>query len=66
MFCGIGIGGVIAFFYLLTLFTCELHGFGNPGAVFFGIIVSMFAIIIALSILLGIFGFGLSGDLPNV
>ena len=62
----IGIGGVILFFYLLTQFVCELHGFDNTFMVLVGIIASMFGIIIGLSILLSFFGIGVSGDMPNV
>lgn len=61
----LGIAGVIAFFYLLTQFICELHGFERPGMVFAGIIGTMFAVIIVMSVLLGLLGIGYV-EVPDV
>ncbi len=62
----LGVLGIAAFFYLLTIFICELHGFTRPGMVFAGIMASMMGLIFALSILLGLLGLGLAGEMPNV
>lgn len=61
----LGLAGIVAFFYLLTLFVCELHGFDRPGVVFFGILASMIGIVLALSILLGLLGLG-TMEMPDV
>ncbi|WP_161470992.1 Yip1 family protein [Tropicimonas marinistellae] len=61
----VGVAGVIAFFYLLTQFVCELHGFSRPGVVFFGILVSMIGLIMLMSILLGLLGVG-QMEIPDV
>lgn len=42
------------YFYVLTQFVCALHGFGNALVVFLMILVSFFAILIAVSIVTGI------------
>ncbi|MFV0361448.1 YIP1 family protein [Tropicimonas sp.] len=61
----LGLAGVVAFFYLLTIFICELHGFTRPGMVFAGILATLVGMIFILSILLGILGIGYVG-VPDV
>lgn len=62
----IAIVGIVAFFFWLTIFICELHGFESPGLVFVMILVSMLAITFALSILLSIVGLVFVGGIPDV
>jgi len=57
----IGVVGLVLFFWLLTNFISELHGFKSLTAIFVGITLSMLAFAIALSILLGMFGIFLPG-----
>ena len=61
----IGLAGVVIFFWLLTVFVCELHGFQSSGMVFVTILVSMLAIIFALSLVLAIIGVVFVGEVPN-
>ncbi len=57
----IGLGGILLFFYLLTMFTTELHGFNSPGAVFIAILGAMVGFIMVLSFILALFGVQISG-----
>jgi len=57
----IGLGGILLFFYLLTMFTTELHGFSSPGAVFIAILGAMVGFIMVLSFILAMFGVQISG-----
>lgn len=52
----IGIAGLVLFFWLLTNFIAELHGFKSLTAILVGIMISMVAFAILLSILLGLSG----------
>lgn len=62
----IGVAGLLLFFWLLANFIAELHGFKSLTAIFIGIILSMLAFAIAMSILLGLFGLYLPGVPANV
>jgi hypothetical protein len=57
----IGLGGILLFFYLLTMFTTELHGFSSPGAVFIAILGAMVGFIMVFSFILAMFGVQISG-----
>jgi hypothetical protein len=46
-------GGLVLFFWLLTNFVAELHGFASLAKTFFGILV-------ALAVLILLLGFGLA------
>ena len=52
----IGFAGVALFFWQLTQFTAELHGFTNPVKVFFGLLAGFFAAAFALVVVLSILG----------
>ncbi len=52
----LGIAGLVLFFWMLTQFIMELHGFKSATAVFLGIFLSMMALAVLLSILLGVLG----------
>lgn len=54
----IGFAGLVLFFWLLTHFTAELHGFRRLGVVFFGILAGLFVGAFVLVLLLGILGLG--------
>lgn len=55
---------LILFFYLLTLFVTELHGFSSPGLVFLGILGTLLGLVVSLSILLTILVVAITGGLP--
>lgn len=57
----IGIAGFVLFFWLLTNFVAELHGFASLGKVFLMVIVSMLGAAFALSVLLSIIGVTVPG-----
>lgn len=46
----IGIAGIALFFWLLTNFVAELHGFRSLGRVFVGILMTMFALSFVLAL----------------
>ena len=64
-------GGLLAlatlliFFYLLTMFVAELHGFENTGMVFAMIIVSLVGLAALVAVVLAIFGVTFLPELPN-
>ena len=62
----IGLAGIVIFFWLLTQFVCQLHGFRNPGMVFVMILISMLGVVFAMSMLLAVFGAIFLGEVPNV
>jgi hypothetical protein len=47
----LNLGGLVLFFWLMTNFVAELHGFTSRRAVFVGIVVTAFAVAFALVIL---------------
>lgn len=51
----IGLVGLFLFFWLLTHFVAELHGFQSMGATLAGILVTLFAMAFVLALLLGVF-----------
>lgn len=53
----IGIVGFILFFWLLTNFVAELHGFQSLGRVFMVIVLAMFGFAFGLSVILTLIGF---------
>ena len=53
----VGLVSVGVFFWMLTGFACELHGFDNRGRVFGVILLSFFALAFVLAFALSIFGF---------
>jgi hypothetical protein len=57
----LGIVGLVLFMWLLTNFVAVIHGFRSLAQVFVMILVSMFALAFALSILLAIFGVAAPG-----
>jgi hypothetical protein len=62
----IGIAGLVLFFWLLTQFVTVMHGFDSPGMVFAMIVVSMLAIVFALSMVLALIGVLFVGEPPDV
>ncbi|MBK1634570.1 YIP1 family protein [Rhodovulum adriaticum] len=62
----IGVLGIGLFFWLLSNFVTVLHGFTSAVGTFFGILVSMVAIVFAVSILMSLLGITLQGALPDV
>lgn len=61
----LGIVGLVLFFWLLTQFIMELHGFRSAISVFLGVFLCLFAFAIMLSILLGFLGVIVPG-VPHV
>ncbi len=57
----LGLAGLILFFWMLTQFIMELHGFKSGMAVFLGISLSMVGFAVLLSILLGVSGVAVPG-----
>ncbi|MFZ5750901.1 MAG: YIP1 family protein [Pseudomonadota bacterium] len=53
----IGLGSVVAFFWLLTAFTAEANGFDRLALVFFGILGTMLVAALALVLLATLVGF---------
>ena len=51
----LGVVGLVLFFWLLTQFIMELHGFKSAVSVFLGVFLCLFAFATILSILLGMF-----------
>jgi hypothetical protein len=62
----IGFGTAFFFFYLLTMFVCEIHGFKQTGAVLAMIIVSIIVITVFMAVFASIIFQPFIGDLPNV
>ncbi|MEM0935260.1 MAG: YIP1 family protein [Pseudomonadota bacterium] len=63
----IGLIGVVAFFWLLTQFVLVLHGFQSAAMVFVMIVVSMLALVFALSMVLTLLGVAVVvGEVPDV
>ena len=56
---------LVLFFYLLTMFTAELHGFQSPGVVFAMIIATMVALAFAMTVILALFGVSFLPEMPN-
>lgn len=48
----VGFVGIAVFFWLLTVFVAEMHGFRALGAVFAGVVLTILAVAFALSIVL--------------
>ncbi len=59
----IGIAGLGLFFWLLTNFIAELHGFTSLGRVFLMVIASLFGIAFGLSLILSLIGISVPGTL---
>ena len=57
----IGIGGFVLFFWLLTNFIAELHGFKSLAQVFLMILLSLVGIAFGLSLILSLIGVTLPG-----
>ena len=57
----IGIGGFILFFWLLTNFIAELHGFQSLGKVFGMVILSLVGVAFGLSVILTMIGITVPG-----
>ncbi|MDJ0629829.1 MAG: Yip1 family protein [Rhodobacter sp.] len=57
----IGVAGFVLFFWLLTNFVAELHGFNSLGKVFVMVIASILGMAFALSLLLSIVGIAIPG-----
>ncbi|PWE33113.1 YIP1 family protein [Maritimibacter sp. 55A14] len=62
----IGIASLLLFFWLLTQFVTELHGFESGFHVFVGIVISAFAIILGLSVVLALLSVLIPGGMPSV
>ncbi len=57
----IAVLGFVLFFWLLTNFIAELHGFRSLGQVFVMIVISMIGFVFGVSLLLAIIGFSIPG-----
>jgi hypothetical protein len=57
----IGLMGLVLFFWLLTNFVAELHGFDSLGKVFLMILVSIVGIAFGLSLILSLIGIAVPG-----
>lgn len=53
------------FFYLLTMFVAELHGFESPGMVFAMIIATMITMAFLITFILTLFGITFLPEMPN-
>lgn len=62
----IGFASLILILWLLTNFVAELHGFPSLMQVFMAIVLSFFAIVIGLSLLLGLLTMLVPGGMQNV
>jgi len=51
----VGFVGIAVFFWLLTVFVTEMHGFRAPGMVFLGVVLTILAVAFVVSIFLAIF-----------
>ena len=61
----LGIAGLGLFFWLLTGFVAELHGFRSRGKVFLGVLLALIAVAVALVFILTLIGVTLPG-MPDV
>lgn len=50
----LGLASMVLFLWLLTQFTCALHGFRQPWLVFLGIVVTAFVLMMMLSVALAL------------
>ncbi len=57
----LGILGIGLFFWLITYFTAELHGFTQPGKVFLMVILALIGIAFGLSVILSMIGIAVPG-----
>ena len=57
----LGVVGLVMFFWLLTNFVAELHGFQSLGQVFAMVIVALIGLAFAMSILLTLIGVSITG-----
>jgi len=62
----IGFAGLAVFFWLLTNFVAELHGFQSLPQVFLMIIVSLVGMVFGISLILSIIGVTIPGTAMNV
>jgi len=62
----VGLAGIVFFFWLLTQFVMAIHEFESAAMVFVMIVVSLLAIVFALSLVLTLLGFAVPGEPPNV
>lgn len=60
-----GMAALILFFYLITMFVTELHGFRNPASVFAMIIVTLIGIAMTLAVLMSLLGVGMVPEMSN-
>jgi len=51
--------GLIMTFWILSHFTAELHGFGSAGMVFVGILMTLMGLVVLMTIVLSLIGFGM-------
>jgi hypothetical protein len=61
----IALATLVLFFYLLTMFTAEIHGFQSPGVVFAMIIATIIALAFAMTVILALFGVTFLPEMPN-
>lgn len=57
----IGVAGFVLFFWLLTSFVAELHGFASLAQVFLMIMVSLLALVFGMSVILTLIGITIPG-----
>ncbi|MFV2002046.1 MAG: Yip1 family protein [Paracoccaceae bacterium] len=57
----LGIAGIVLFFWLLTAFVAELHGFKSKTGVFVAILIAMVVFTAVFRMILGIFGIDATG-----
>jgi hypothetical protein len=62
----VGLAGIVFFFWLLTQFVMAVHEFESAAMVFVMIVVSLLAIVFALSLVLTLLGLTVPGEAPNV
>lgn len=62
----IGLASVVLFFWIFSNFVTVLHGFRSAGAVFVGIVVSAFAIMFGVSMVLAFLSLFFPGAPPGV
>ncbi len=57
----LGLAGIVVLFWLLTVFTAELHGFAAPGAVFFSLFLGSLVLATLERFVFGLFGLSMLG-----
>lgn len=57
----IGLASVVLFFWLLTNFVAEMHGFNSLGGVFTAILATLIGFAVVMSVILTVFGFQITG-----